>query len=159
MADTFLFQTGSIKSVFRSTPISFAICFYSKLVRLKVRFAHLWDRSHVFLFQTGSIKSYENWWRRLKSWCLFLFQTGSIKSIAPQWVFGADRCFYSKLVRLKGKACDYYLPKRFESFYSKLVRLKVPCVIMQFATMLFLFQTGSIKSKSSAEGKKWKSMI
>ena len=79
----------------------------------------------------------------------FLFQTGSIKR---PWFRKVENLlkgrFYSKLVRLKVEMRSEGILESFLSFYSKLVRLKADAYTRPKHGILFLFQTGSIKSEN-----------
>ena len=121
----FQFQTGSIKSQKSFQSLFTSASFNSKLVRLKELRTEGNDYDlTMFQFQTGSIKS-----RRL----------GLMKVIA-------DYSFNSKLVRLKVNRIDNSLCGFF-CFNSKLVRLKAKNrTETLFSSVLFQFQTGSIKS-------------
>ena len=125
------------------------LCFYSRLVRLKVCnliltgiplrcfYSRLVRLKGVDLAQPGVVDVFS-----------FLFQTGSIKSaLFPLERFITLICFYSRLVRLK-ELEDVEALENLPSFYSRLVRLKVMnLVVEEDGVGKFLFQTGSIKSR------------
>ena len=167
--ELFLFQTGSIKSSRWSAQAYRKLCFYSRLVRLKVRAVRIFKRyGHGFLFQTGSIKRkgfdpedtrrfycFYSRLVRLKVgrmclsrclWWLFLFQTGSIKRQKPVSSHLLSLRFYSRLVRLKADETKTETETE-QGFYSRLVRLKDPARWCNAPSLWFLFQTGSIKSR------------
>ena len=79
-----------------------AVCFYSKLVRLKVTVSDYQDLIQQFLFQIGAIKRSSSG-PFLQEDMVFLFQIGAIKSDARIPIATVTESFYSKLVRLKEK--------------------------------------------------------
>ena len=124
---TFQFQTGSIKSRRKPNPSAFV---------------------PVFQFQTGSIKSLSPIPESTTAHP-FQFQTGSIKSQALTRILDTSKpCFNSKLVRLKGNACES-LRHRFCLFQFQTGSIKrksgSPAGVFR---RQFQFQTGSIKSKT-----------
>ena len=126
----FLFQTGAIKSEINISLFSSAVaCFYSKLVRLKVKdtLAFLQDIVE-FLFQTGAIKRrFHTRTHHLTQHVLFLFQTGAIKRLNV--MNSAEIIFSSFLFQTGAIKSD----KRNDANYN---------------IKKFLFQTGAIKREA-----------
>ena len=78
--DTFLFQTGAIRSLVAAAGMG--------------NFAK-------FLFQTGAIRSEQAVEEATETDTEFLFQTGAIRSLDVEVNVDGFQCFYSKLVRLE----------------------------------------------------------
>ena len=103
------------------------MCFYSKLVRLKVWGTSIRSVSfRLFLFQTGAIKSKTRLFQNL-IWVVFLFQTGAIKSVSGYNAPMTIHVFLFQTGAIKSAGIGEFIDCLI-GFYSKLVRLKVYCI-------------------------------
>ena len=100
----FLFHIGAIKRKSTWRRWRGNGCFYSTLVRLKGDDLRRHQVGHVaFLFHIGAIKRCFNLHYANEDEYMFLFHIGAIKRYLVFPALVQPQCFYSTLVRLKGK--------------------------------------------------------